>query len=265
MSPEDLRKLSRITLVSSLVLGLTLGTSANPPRVAGVPPPAPIPGGTFEASAVAYVPGSRGVLFVDDGRSREILWMELTSAGRQPRPAERVPLGADVTDLEGMTRDGRYFYVVGSQSKRFGFDGDGLVRFTFDAEQRRIENVETIRNLKAFLAAHVAELKGTASRLGDEVLNIEGLAWDPKRHRLLLGLRAPVVDGQALVVPLIVPDHPASFTTANLRVDGGGAVRVPLGGAGIRSLEYNAASDRFDLIAGAAMNAEKLDFRLVPK
>jgi hypothetical protein len=162
-----------------------------------------------------------------------------------------------------MTTDGRYFYVVGSQSKRFGFDGDGLVRFTFDAAQRRVENVQVVRSLKAFLAEHVAELKGTASKLGDDVLNIEGLAWDPEGRRLLLGLRAPVVDGQALVVPVRMRDRAAPFTAGNLQVDANKAIRVPLGGAGIRSLEYNAASKHFDLIAGAALDAEVLDFRLL--
>ena len=41
----------------------------------------PIIGGTFEASGVVNVPGSNGVLFVDDSRTTEILWMELAPDG----------------------------------------------------------------------------------------------------------------------------------------------------------------------------------------
>ena len=224
--------------------------------------PQQIAGGTFEASGVAHVPGTAGVLFVDDGRTREIFWMELDAAGRQRTPAARVPLGADVTDLEGITFDGDRFYVVGSQSKHTGFDGDGLVRFRFDPRTRRTADVERIRGLKAWLAERVPELKGTARILGDEALNIEAIAWDPGAARLLLGLRAPVVDGKALVIPLKLQDPAGPFSDANLRVDGA-AIRLPLDGAGIRSLEYDPRARAFRVISGAALNDETREFRIL--
>ena len=65
-----------------------------------------INGGQFEASGVAQVPGSNMLLFVDDGRPREIFLLELTSTGAQVGTAVPVPLGASVTDLEGITSDG---------------------------------------------------------------------------------------------------------------------------------------------------------------
>ena len=40
-------------------------------------------GGTFEASGVAAVPGTSGVLFVNDAMSDAVLWMELDSSGAQ--------------------------------------------------------------------------------------------------------------------------------------------------------------------------------------
>jgi hypothetical protein len=221
-----------------------------------------IAGGNFQASGIAYVPGTNGVLFLDDDTTREIFWMELSADGRQRSPAVRVSLGADVTDLEGITFDGSRFYVVGSQSKTTGFDGDGLVRFRFDAQRRRITDVERVRGLKAWLAAHVPELKGTEKILGDEALNIEAIAWEPGRARLLLGLRAPVVDGKSLVIPLKLQDADGPLAETNLRVDGA-AIRLPLGGAGIRSLEYDAEARAFRVITGAALNAETRDFRIL--
>ncbi|HET9453019.1 MAG TPA: DUF3616 domain-containing protein [Gemmatimonadaceae bacterium] len=222
----------------------------------------PIAGGRFEASGVAHVPGSNLVLFVDDGRPRELFAMELTAAGAQAGGARPVALGAHVTDMEGITFDGRHFYVVGSQSKRTGFEGDGLVRFTFDAATGRVAAVERIQGLKAWLAENVAELRGTARRIGDHVLNIEAIAWDPARRRLLLGLRAPVVDGQALVIPIALADTSGPFTRENLRVDGP-TLRVALGGAGIRSLEYDSAAGAFALLSGASLDSENIDFRLM--
>lgn len=221
-----------------------------------------IAGGFFEASGVAHVPGTAGALFVDDASNRDIFWVEFSAAGAQKAPAQRIPLAADVTDLEGITFDGTSFYVVGSQSKRSGYQGDGLVRFRFDSQTRRTEAVERIQGLKAWLAAQVPELKGTAHRLGDHVLNIEGLAWDPRGGRLLLGLRAPVVNGQALVVPVKLQDPRGPFSAANLRVDGP-TIRLPLGGAGVRSIEYDAAARAFRVITGAGLNTENRDFQIV--
>jgi hypothetical protein len=224
--------------------------------------PRSIAGGSFEASGVVHVPRTDQLLFVDDGRNRELFSMELTSDGRQVGSAVPVAIAADITDLEGITSDGERFYVVGSQSKNTGFDGDGLVRFSFDAATRRTSRVERIGGLKAWLAANVAELRGTERRVGDHVLNIEGLAWDPVGRRLLLGLRAPVVNDSALVIAVTLADSAGPFSLENLRVDGA-VMRLGLGGAGIRSLEYDARSRTFHVISGAGLNDESRDFRLL--
>jgi hypothetical protein len=222
--------------------------------------PRAIAGGSFEASAVAHVPGTSGVLFTDDGRTREIFWMELDERGNQRGPVVAVPLGASVTDMEGMTFDGDFHYVVGSQSKTTGVTGDGLVRFRFDPTSRRVTEVERVAGLKGWLADHVLELRGTGTRLGDKVLNIEAIAWDPHRERLLLGLRAPVVNGDALVIPLRMRDSSAPLSADNLLVDGE-SIHLPLAGDGIRSLEYDGGV--FRLIAGASLNSENRDFRIL--
>jgi hypothetical protein len=223
----------------------------------------PIAGGRFEASGVVHVPDSDGVLFVDDGQARKIFWMGLSRDGAQRGPAIEVPLGAEVVDLEGITTDGSYIYAVGSQSKTVGVEGDGLVRFTFDPVRKEARQVESVRALKAFLARHVRELAGVERRTGDEALNIEGLAWDPTERRLLLGLRAPVVGGDALIVPLSLRDPDGPFNADNLKVDDGGALRLPLGGAGIRGIEFDPITERFMIITGAELNAETKDFRVL--
>jgi hypothetical protein len=223
-----------------------------------------IAGGTFEASGVVSVPGTSGALFVDDGQTKKIFWMELTADGAQKGAAVEVSLPAvDVVDLEGITTDGNYFYAVGSQSKNVGFDGDGLIRFTFDPATKQAGRIESIRALKRFLATHVAELRGTEHRIGDEVLNIEGLAWDPRDSRLLLAFRAPVAGADALIIPLKLRNAKGPFAAENLMVDGKGALRLPLGGAGLRSLEFDAVSGNFLLFTGAALNDENTDFRLL--
>ena len=223
--------------------------------------PRRIAGGSFEASGLAAVAGDSQFLFVDDGREREVFLLTLSVDGRQVGDAVAVPFPADVTDMEGVTTDGRFFYVVGSQSKKTGFDGDGLVRFTFDARTRRIDAVERISGLKAWLADNVPELRGTGRLIGDEVLNIEGLAWDPASQRLLLGLRAPVVADSALVVAVKLSDPAGAFAVDNLAVDGE-TLRLAADGAGIRGIEWDADAKAFLTITGASLDDEDRDFRI---
>jgi hypothetical protein len=180
------------------------------------------------------------VLFVDDGQDRQVYWMELDANGKQVGTALAVPLGANVVDPEGITASSTHYYVVGSQSKK-GSEGDGLLRFAFAEANHKASGVERITGLKALLTARVPELKNEAA------LNIEGLAWDPAGRRLLLGLRTPVVNGQALVIPIGLIDPSGPFAAENLRIDT--AIRLPLGGAGIRSVEYDDTAKAFQLIA----------------
>lgn len=220
-------------------------------------------GGTFEASGVVHVPGTDGVLFVDDGRPGEVFWMRLDERGNQAGAVKPVALGINVIDLEGITTDGTHMYVVGSQSKPKGSEQAGLLRFKFDAERQQIEGLQSISGLKQWLAAHVTELRGMASRsYKDGGLNIEGLAWDPQGQRLLLGLRSPVIAGQALVIPLKLRDAGRAFELSNLELTGSQAIRLALDGAGIRSLEYDAKTKAFRLLTGAAANSEQTEFKL---
>ena len=253
--------LKSIALPGLLVAAIGVISFVEPTSSRGGPQR--IAGGPFEASAVVGVPGGRGVLLADDDNYTELIWMALDEHGRQQGSAERVPTGITIVDPEGMTTDGAFVYVVGSQSKKNGPPADGLMRFTFDPATRRIVERASVRNLKAFLAAQVAELANVDPTRGtDEELNIEGLAWDPKTSRLLVGLRAPVVDGHALVVPLKSREPAGPFTAENLVVDGA-AIRLPLNGSGIRSLEFDAASGAFWVVTGASLNDEVEDFRLL--
>ncbi len=71
-----------------------------------------------------------------------------------------------------------------------------------------------------------------------------------------------MVNGSALVIPLKFRDASAPLTLANLYVDGK-AMRLPLQGAGIRSLEYDEHARAFRLITGSGVNAETRDFRVL--
>ena len=259
-------EIRRLLFLASVLCSMSLSSCGGTP-----PPPGgqllksmtAFDGGKFDASGVTDVPGTDGVLFVDNGREGQVFWMSLDRNGRQAGAIKAVGLGVGIEDIEGITTDGTYFYVVSSQSRPKAIDKEGLVRFKFDARSQSIEAVESISELKRFLVENVAELRGEGDRKGkDGGLNIEGLAWDTRRGRLLLGLRSPIVDGHALLVPLRLRDPRGAFSMDNLEVEGSKAIRLSLGGVGIRGFEYDGRANVFRIISGAAEDQEQTDFGL---
>jgi hypothetical protein len=210
----------------------------------------PLAGGPFEASGLVVPPGGKGLLFVDDARPDAVLWMELAADGSPKAAPVRVPLGVSVVDPEGLTTDGRYVYVVGSQSRgRVRGGGAGLARFRFDAARGAAEGAETIDGLGALLDAAIPEARPAGGKKKAPPLNVEGIAWDAKHGRLLLGLRAPLDGGKALLVPVRLRDASGPFAAANLVIEQ--PIRLDLGGAGVRGIEADADGD-FWIIAGGS-------------
>lgn len=251
-----------VLLLTAAVVGVLVRASF---RVSVAPPDTitKFAGGRFEASGVVHVPGSAAVIFVDDDRPNEVFWMPLGADRKQSGVIKRINIATNIVDLEGITTDGEYFYVVGSQSKAEGTDQAGLARFKFDAANQRAEGTQTASGLKKFLADNVAELRGLENTDYESGgINVEGIAWDPVNQRLLLGLRSPVAGGQALVVPLKLRDPKAALSFENLEVEGGKAIRLSLGGAGIRSIDYDENRKAFYVITGAGPDAEKIDFKI---
>lgn len=237
------------------ILAVVLLSSAV---VTAAPARTSLRGGPFEASGVTAVPG--GVLIVDDARPGDVLWLSL--AAERTSDVLVVPTGIAVADPEGITTDGTWVYVVGSQSRG---KGASLARFKFDAVTKTVSSVESLSGLEGMLSAVVpaaadeADGKKNKKRQQAAALNIEGLAWDPKGSRLLLGVRSPVVGGMALAVPLRLRDAARPLSADNVTVEE--ALPLDLGGSGIRGIEYDATAGVFQVIAGHPTGAR--DFRLV--
>lgn len=212
----------------------------------------PFAGATFEASGVAAVEHGTAVLMVADSRPGEVIWMEVAADGTQKGQVQSVSLGTEVKDPEGITTDGTWFYVVGSQSR--GAEGPGLLRFRFEPDSRRASDVQTVDELASFLKERLPELREPLE------LDIEGLAWHPARNQLLLGLRSPLLDGSAIVVPLTLKTQHSPLARANLAT--GGVLRLDLGGQGIRGLEYDHRTRSLQVIAGPSGDQDG-EFRLL--
>ncbi|HZS03833.1 MAG TPA: DUF3616 domain-containing protein [Blastocatellia bacterium] len=255
--------LSVVIAVYVLRSGSGPGTSGGKSKVKFKPAksnsPTPFQGGSFEASGVVQVGGTNAVLFVDNKRPGEVFWMQLDETGKQVGDVKPIPLGTEVKDPEGITYGGSFYYVVGSQSDSGAGEKNALVRFAIDsAGQRLAGQAEVIPNLSGFLLDKIPELKGDAQG----GLNIEGIAWDPNHERLLLGLRSPLIDDQALLVPLKLADPRGPFAAGNLRLDEPRVIRLSLGGQGVRDIHYDSRLKSFLIISGAPEHKGKTDFSL---
>lgn len=263
ISPLKVWHLSLPLLCFVFLLYLSLGRTSTRQSGAVITRMTPFVGGTFEASGVTGVKGSDGVLFVDNARPGQVFWMALDQNGKQSGQIKAVSLGTGIEDIEGITTDGTYFYVVSSQSASKAIASTGLVRFKFDARSKSVEGVASFGGLKKFLVENVAELREEGDRKSkDGGINIEGLAWDSQRGRLLIGMRSPVVDGQALLIPLRLRDAGGAFSMDNLEVEGGKAIRLSLGGLGIRGIEYDGQAKVFRILSGATEEQQLTDFGL---
>jgi len=171
----------------------------------------------------------------------------------------------DEVDIEGAAQIGKRIYWIGSH----GLNTKGKVKpkrrqlFATDIDDKHGE-----LDLKPFgtayaglLPALLADkygLREAAGKIPEKGgLNIEGLAATPQGH-LLLGFRSPVIDGKALIVPLRNAD--ALLTKQAVTPDLGDPIRLPLGGRGIRSIDYAPALRAYLIIAGPA--GKDGDFKL---
>ena len=201
----------------------------------------------------------------DLGLAEPAVAVQVNDAGQQSGDIKIIPLGVTVEDPEGITTDGSYFYIVGSQSKEEAGKVGGLVRFTFDAASQTVTKAEAISGLREFLIQNAPELKNLAGVKSQEGgLNIEGVAWDPdpEHRRLLLGLRSPQVNNNALIVALKMRDPNGSFTIDNMQLATPNAIQLALGGMGIRDIQYDSRLKAFLIISGAPEHHEKANFTL---
>ena len=214
----------------------------------------------FDASGVAFVPGTDQVLIVDNNLKDAVVSMPVDAQGNQVGDARSVPLGIEVDDPEDIASDGTYFYVIGSQSKPKKRSDVGLVRFKYDAGGKT-SDVHAISGLGDLVLKKLPELAAEGSKdSADDGLNIEGLAWDAHAKRLLLGLRSPLLDGQAVVVPLTLPGADQVFTAADVEV--GTPITLPLDGHGVRAIEYIDKLGAYLIIAGGTESQKGADFSL---
>jgi pSer/pThr/pTyr-binding forkhead associated (FHA) protein len=242
-----------------------IGSAQQSKKLINLSDSSKISGGKYEASGAVAVPNANGILFVDDSKPDQVLYMPVNQLGDQDGPVMSIPLGVTVENPEGISQFGSRFMIIGSLSTPESNDTGGVAVFDFDPITKSVSKAVALTGMRKFLFDNVPELKTWADKTGVEGgLNIEGIAVDPdpEQPRVLFGLRGPVLNGNALVVPIKVLDRTTPLTVENLAMAEPNAIQLNLNGQAIRDIQYDSFLRSFLIISGAPETEKKADFTL---
>ncbi|WP_456389091.1 DUF3616 domain-containing protein [Profundibacter sp.] len=205
--------------------------------------------GLYEPSGLVQLPDGR-ILVVEDEKQTSLSVLHAgTGAQFSSNP---LPLASKLDRLLGLSNAPRlddleaatldtdgYVYVITSHSRTEAANRfkrrEKLVRFRLDGS--RIADISIIRSLHDQITELTGKLaKSGRRRSGKRGLNIEGMAYDPADTRLLIGLRQPVIDGQAVVLPLPDPERAFSNNPPDTLLEA--PIYLDLAGGGIRAMTY---------------------------
>lgn len=210
--------------------------------------------GICEASAGAYVNADHFLVASDE---TNVLRLYKRGASE---PVGKVDLqrfiGFDKSDLEGAAKLGERIYWISSHSFNSSGEDKRKRRVFFATRTTVVDGVlktegvgKIVTDLRDGLAA--------AAQVSKEDLNVEGLAATPD-GKLLIGLRAPLRNGNAILVPL---ENPAEVS-AGAQAIWGTSVEVRLEGRGIRSIDLvDGPKPEYVIMAGPKEDSEE-EFRL---
>jgi hypothetical protein len=197
--------------------------------------------GLCDASAAVAL-DARHFIVADDEHNRLAIYKRGEPAMVGQVELDKFLKAKKEADLEGAAQVGSRIYWIASHAR----NSTGKVRedrqrfFATDIHGATVAPVGTpytalLADLLATPALGSLKL-ADAARLSAEAdggLNIEGLAAAPDGS-LLVGLRNPIPQGKAIVIPLL---NPAELVDGKGPARFGAAIRLDLGGRGVRSIE----------------------------
>jgi Protein of unknown function (DUF3616) len=200
--------------------------------------------GLCEASAGAFISRTHFVVASDETNT-----LQVYERGKPDPVGEGVDMEKftdfDKSDLEAAAVIGDRIYWMSSHS----FNSEGK-----DRPKRKVFFATTIgladgKPTLTGVGSAVKSLRdplAAAAGVAHGELNIEGLAATPEGG-LLIGLRAPLRSGKALVMPF---KNPAAVVEGAAQPDFGTAMEINLTGLGIRSMDLVGTGPQYVIVAG---------------
>jgi len=201
----------------------------------------------YEPSAAQQLPDGR-LLIVEDEPTRALSIAEFSPDGSlQENPLLSVFLltsfKTKLNDLEGVTMDENgYIYTITSHSRtkkgKRKQDREQLIRFKIQDNNVIDIGIYTdlVKQLKASGILEKALINSLDKQVSFNEINIEALSFDKDKQKLLIGLRAPLIDGKSIIIILDNPN--AIFEHNEPAIFSDDLILLDLNNGGLRSLNY---------------------------
>ena len=159
-----------------------------------------------------------------------------------------------IRDLEGVTSNGSYYiYAITSHSTnkkhKHKIPREQIVRFRY--HNKKVSQVKLYHGLLDSLKLLHPKFKKSLFKREKisrkEEINIEALTWDKENKNLLIGLRGPLINNKAVIVPLKNPDD-IFDKKENPKL--GEPILLDLKGNGIRGMSWDNNRQGYWIIAG---------------
>lgn len=201
--------------------------------------------GLCEASAAAFIDEVHFVVASDETNR-----LQIYERGKPDPIGDGIDMekftSFDKSDLEGAAGIGNRVYWISSHS--FKKDGeDKAKRKVFFATRVERKNGKPTLVGTGHVIKSLRDPIAKAAGVDPKDLNIEALAATPEGG-LLIGLRQPLRNGRALLIPF---KNPSAVIDDNAPPELGAAISVELKGGGFRSMELIGTSPaRYAIVAG---------------
>lgn len=211
--------------------------------------------GLYEPSAVQQLPDGR-LLVVEDEHSRAASIVSFKPDGTLDENESvdtRIVRGfkRKLSDLEGLTLDNDgYVYAITSHSRnREGVrrpDREHFIRFKIRGNE--VVELSSFNGLVDILESSEQVEQLLRSKIGTmldfKTINIEGLAFDPNKNRILLGFRDPEFSDKSMILYI---DNPKEMFEKKAKPNFVDAAFLDIKGGGIRSINYDPVLKSFIL------------------
>ncbi len=195
----------------------------------------------YEPSGVLTLPGGDILVIEDEARqAMSILSFDETgNAVRTPVPRLRKHSAGYAEDLEGVASDDAgHVFAITSHSRtrrnRLPAARRKLVRYRLNDGE--IREAAAVSGLRQDILRKYPDIKDRVSRKRFD-LNIEALGYHRQDRSLMLGLRTPVIDDQAVIVSIQNPDQ--MFSEQGDVMLGDRLIMLDLDKGGIRAISYD--------------------------
>jgi len=170
-----------------------------------------------------------------------------------------------IKDLEGATSNGEnHIYVITSHTtnkkRKHKLPREQIVRFNYnDGEISQVKLYHGLLNSLKDLHPQFNQTLSSKEQVSrKEEINIEALTWDKEDKSLLIGLRSPLIEDKAVVIPLKNPDD-IFDKKRKPKLDK--PILLDLEGDGIRGMSWDKKREGYWIIAGD-IGKRKADFSL---